>query len=146
MFWPARLGGINRGLICLDVLISATYCSAVVSSKLMWRTSSFCVRSHLLYALFSSCTALCTTLFHHHVSLCILWCPVVTPQTSFAASKVFLFNCFHPPLFMLFVCCTFTSNCHCISSSFNFHSFIFFLPRCFFFLFSFIIFRSALIR
>ena len=57
-----------------------------------------------------------------------------------------LYSCFHPPLFILFFCCTFTSNCLHISSFFNFHSFIFFSPICFFFFFRFVTFRSALSR
>ena len=95
-------------------------------------SSSFCVLCHLLYALFVSCTALCTASFHHHVSLCILRCPKVTPHTSYAASKTFLHSCFQPPLFILFFCCTFTSKCLRNFSFFNFHSFIFFSPLCFF--------------
>ena len=95
--------------------------------------SSFCVLCHLLYACFFSCTTHCTASFHHNVSNCILRSPMVTPYTSFAASKTFysvVLSCFHPSVFILFFCCTFTSNCLHISSSFSFHSlysFMFFL-------------------
>src|SRR5580692_629817 len=88
---------------------------------------SFFVRRHSLWYLFVSSTALETSSFHHHVSLC-LGGPFVHPHVSSIAFRQTSFMISHLPLTLvasetLFVSnFTFSTNALPIFLSFSFHT------------------------